>query len=99
VAKRSRFTRKADQDLQRLYLQGLEQFGPNQADRYVMGLRASIALLLDHPYVARERTEHRPPVRVHPYGSHLIVFRIDPAGIEILRIRHGRENWSSNPAE
>jgi len=42
---------------------------------------------------ARERTEITPPVRVHPYGSHIIIYLIDSAeDVFILRIRHGRED-------
>lgn len=91
------FSGLAREDFLRLYLQGYDQFGPNQAETYTAGLMAAVELLAAHPLMARERTEYDPPLRLHRYGSHLIVYRAEGAGIHVLRIRHGREDWSLDP--
>ena len=40
--------------------------------------------------------EITPPVRVHPCGSHMIVYEINKLGVLILRVRHHRENWEND---
>ncbi|WP_346764221.1 type II toxin-antitoxin system RelE/ParE family toxin [Caulobacter sp. SLTY] len=97
MTKRYRTTREAENDIIRLYLEGYERFGPNQADVYAAGLIAAIEMLAEHPTMVRERRELKPPVRIHRYGSHVIVYMIEDQGIAILRVRYGRENWSGDP--
>ena len=98
VARHYRLSRPADEDFVQMYLQGYERFGPNQAEHYAAGMIATFEMLAQFPKLARERKEHRPPVRVHRYGAHVIVYRVEEdSGILILRIRYGREDWSSNP--
>lgn len=91
------FSEQADEDFRRLYLQGYDRFGPNQAEHYVAGLMAVIELLAAQPTMARERAEYDPPLRLHRYGSHVIVYRAEAPGIHILRLRRGREDWSVDP--
>ena len=43
--------------------------------------------------MARERQEFDPPVRLHPYGAHMIVCVENGAGILVIRILHGRQDW------
>jgi hypothetical protein len=51
-------------------------------------------MLGENPKFARTRAEISPPVRIHPSGSHLIVFiERDEGGVLIIRVRHYRENW------
>lgn len=84
---------RADADIEQIYRSGLEQFGEAQADRYLDTLYDIFDLLSRHPDLARDRTEFTPPVRLYPAGSHLIVYRPESAGIRIVAIRHGREDW------
>lgn len=91
------FSRIAREDFLRLCLQGYDQFGPGQAEAYTAGLMAAVDLLAEHPLMACERTEYDPPLRLHRYGSHVIVHRVEGPGIHVLRIRHGREDWSIDP--
>lgn len=89
-----RLTRAAADDLVRIYLEGLALFGPAQADRYHDGPAAAFAFLAEYPLAARLRDEIAPPVRVHRYQSHLIVYEVaEDDVVLILRVRHGREDW------
>ena len=89
-----RFTKQAQKDIQRLIEQGWEQFGIKQAANYFDELEKIFELLAENPNMARLRKELNPPVRVHPFKSHVIVFEeTDSAEILILTLRHGRENW------
>ncbi len=73
-------------------------FGAQQAENYHSELERKFGLLADNPAMARERMEIDPPVRVHPHGSHLIVYLADDAGdILIVRVRHSHEDWQNPP--
>lgn len=88
----------AEGDIVRAYREGVRLFGVEQAEKYYAGMEQAFEFLSDTPKAARERTEITPPVRVHPYRSHIIVYLIDSEGeVLILRIRHGRENWENDP--
>jgi toxin ParE1/3/4 len=86
-------TRQADQDIIDIYLHGCREFGQTQAERYHEGLADILDLIADNPRMARERPEFTPPVRLHPYRSHLIVYRLDDTGVLVVRVLHGRQDW------
>lgn len=50
-------------------------------------------LLAENPYLARERTEFDPPVRLHPYQAHMIAYIIRDDRLLIIRVLHGRQDW------
>ncbi|WP_262694707.1 type II toxin-antitoxin system RelE/ParE family toxin [Kordiimonas aquimaris] len=89
---------KAEEDILHILLEGMRLFGPDQAEKYHVGLEQAFEFLAASPEAARERVEINPTVRIHPYGSHMIVYVIKPSGdVFILRVRHGREDWISTP--
>ena len=89
---------KAEEDIVRAYREGFRLFGAEQAEKHYAGLERVFQFLSDSPEAARERTEIAPPVRVHPYQSHIIVYLIDDKNdVLILRVRHGREDWENDP--
>ena len=45
--------------------------------------------------MARERGEFRPPVRIHPSGSHLVMYRTEGQGIDIIRVLHAHQNLTA----
>ncbi len=92
---RFRLARAAVDDLTAIFLEGIEQFGLPQADTYHEGLSGIFAFLADYPHAARLREEISPPVRVHPYKAHLVIYEVDDDEVIILRARHGREDWIS----
>jgi toxin ParE1/3/4 len=88
-----RLSRKAEDDLIAIYLDGVQAFGVSQAERYHLELEGVLQYLAAFPRAARERREIDPPVRVHPYKAHLIVYLPQEDDVLILRIRHGHEDW------
>lgn len=48
--------------------------------------------------MARVRGEFEPPVRIHPWKAHVIVYVIEGDDILVVRVRHGREDWARDPA-
>jgi toxin ParE1/3/4 len=52
------------------------------------------ALLSDNPRIARLRNELSPPLRIHPFKAHLIIYVVDGDDDSyVLRVRHGHEDW------
>ncbi|KIC21941.1 MULTISPECIES: type II toxin-antitoxin system RelE/ParE family toxin [unclassified Leisingera] len=79
-------------DLAAIWRYGLETWGETQADAYADSLFALFDLLADFPEMARERAEFTPPVRIHPTGAHLVIYRIEQNCPEIIRILHARQD-------
>ena len=85
----------AEADLSAIWLQGAARWGVDQAERYADGLFAVFDLLAEFPEMARERREFTPPVRIHPSGSHLVIYQLEGQGIEIIRILHSHQNLTA----
>lgn len=88
-----RTTEAADRDIAGLYADGEAQFGTRQAERYQDGLFDLFDLIADNPRLARERPEFTPPIRLHPYGAHLVIYTLDDIGVLIVRVLPGRADW------
>lgn len=63
----------AEQDIAEIWTYGTERWGADQADRYFDAMVNLFDLLSEQPEIARLRDEFSPPVRIHPYGSHVVV--------------------------
>ena len=82
----------AQDDLSGIWRHGAVTWGPEQADRHADALFALFDLLAEFPEIARVRDEFAPPVRIQPNGAHLVIYRPDGPGIEIIRILHAHQN-------
>jgi toxin ParE1/3/4 len=91
-----RLSRRAEQDLIEIYVASAQMFGLAQAECYQDAVEAALDLIAQFPQIGRERTELRPPVRIHPCKSHIIMYLLDEHGPLIVRIRHGREDWQAS---
>jgi len=87
-----RLTPAADRDLLQVFLHSLRTFGRAQAERYYNSLRAELVYITEYPQAARERKLRRVKARFHPFGAHVIIYRIDASEIVVLRILHGRQD-------
>jgi toxin ParE1/3/4 len=88
-----RLSLKAKKDLVNIYLYGKQMFGTVQAEKYNSGLIKSFDFIADNPHAVRERTEFTPPVRIHSFGSHIIIYHVKNDYVLILRILSGRQYW------
>ena len=87
----------ARRDLQAIWTYTAETWSVDQADRYLALLTGAFERLAENPHLARERTEFTPPVRVHAITSHLVIYLVLADHVLIVRVRHQREDWMSNP--
>lgn len=87
----------AEEDIISIAEEGIRIFGALVAKRYHDDLFALFELIAANPRMARERHEISPPVRIHPFKAHLVVYRInDDGSIFVIRIRHGHEDWAAD---
>lgn len=94
-----RLTRKAAEDITNIYLYGARHLGLNQADAYHALLERTLEFLAAHPQAARKRPELSPPVRIHPFQAHRVIYQIEnDGGILIIRVRHAHEDWEGHHA-
>jgi toxin ParE1/3/4 len=49
-------------------------------------------VLAANPSLARLREDFSPPVRLHPYGAHIVVY-IAAEDVLIVRVLHSRQDW------
>ncbi len=92
---RYRLSPAAQNDLEKIWLYGARNWSNRQANRYSAMLKKSLDQLLAMPELAPERTVFTPPVRIHPSGRHLVVYRISGENLDVLRILGGQQDWLS----
>jgi len=85
---------KTEEDIIDVFHTGVELFGVRQAEQYHKNLAKTFQFLADNPLAAPLRLEITPAVRIHPAGSHLIIYTTgDEGDVFIIRVRHGHEDW------
>ncbi|MBD8688741.1 type II toxin-antitoxin system RelE/ParE family toxin [Rhizobium skierniewicense] len=88
---------QAEEDIVSIAEEGIRNFGGLVAKRYNDELFALLELIAANPRMARERHEISPPVRIHPFKAHLVVYRIiEDGSIFVIRIRHCHEDWAGD---
>lgn len=84
----------ANADLDAILTYGILNHGERRADTYYEGLVQQFESLVRNPHLYPERTEISPPVRVCPFGVHVIIYTLEDTGtVLIIRVRHGHEDW------
>lgn len=78
----------ADEDIINIYLYTHRNFGLQQAGTCHAELHDAFTFLAENPLIAVERTEYKPPVRIHQHRQHMIVYLIEDDCILIIRVLH-----------
>ncbi len=65
------------------------------ADRVLDSLDARMQRLADHPLLGPARPDIAPDLRYLVSDNYLILYRILPAAVEIVRVLHGARNLSA----
>ncbi|MBW7921588.1 MAG: type II toxin-antitoxin system RelE/ParE family toxin [Rubellimicrobium sp.] len=86
------YSPEAQKDIDGIWDYSAANWGADQADRYVAGIRdACHALASGHRQGRPVRVGGRHYLK-HAAGSHVIWFRSGPGGIVVVRILHGRQD-------
>jgi toxin ParE1/3/4 len=89
-----RTTLLADEDVIRIYVNGVRTFGTVQAEQYFANLVSCFDLLAERPLIGRERPELNPPMRVHFHKAHIIAYVVTADEILIVRVLDARQDWA-----
>ncbi len=89
----------AEADLSDIWDYTAARWSLNQARIYASGITDLLSLLCDQPEVAQHNGNTVPPVRVHRYQSHIVIFTADDSLLEVIRVVHARSNWQALLAE
>jgi toxin ParE1/3/4 len=90
-----RLTPLAEADLEDIWHYTAQEWSEAQAERYIDTLLRSFDTLCAMPHIARLRTEFTPPLRIHPSGSHLIIYQEEKTALHVFRILGGKQNWQA----
>lgn len=77
---------KADQDVERLFIYGIKEFGLLQAEKYMEGLIERLDKILCAPSLWPEVEVLGKPYRRSVYVSHSIYYRVEGDDIFVVRI-------------
>ncbi|GFE67265.1 type II toxin-antitoxin system RelE/ParE family toxin [Litoreibacter roseus] len=85
---------EAEVDLASVWEYTVETWSRAQAERYLHDIGEVFLTLANFPELARLRPEFDPPVRIHTFRKHVIIYVFDDTTIEVIRVVHGRTNWA-----
>ncbi|HNP29942.1 MAG TPA: type II toxin-antitoxin system RelE/ParE family toxin [Nitrospirales bacterium] len=85
-------SKKADQDLERIYEYSIKQFGENVADEYFLSLRDCLLQVADSPKLGRDCSNIVPEHFRFECGPHSIFFKEGKKRIVIVRVIHQSMN-------
>lgn len=81
-------TAQAEEDLIDIWIY-IAQDNPVAADDLLDEIERRISLLADNPYLGPAREDIAEDCRYSPVGNYLILYRIIPNGIEVVRVVQG----------
>lgn len=81
-------SKAANADIRSIARYTQDTWGSDQRRRYLEGLNDKFEMLAEMPEMAAERSDFSPPVRIHNYEKHLIIYMIAAGGILIVRVLH-----------
>lgn len=84
----------AKEDLKAIRKYGRKEHGLARSSVYIAELISTLDIIADNPELGRLRTELDPPVRVHPHGAHVLIYKLsEDRRPLILAIRGAAEDW------
>ena len=99
MTRRLVFRPAAEADLFDIWDYTAERWSLMHAQTYASEMTQLLFLLCDQPEIAPLFGALKPPVRIHRFRSHLVIFTADDKTVEVIRVVHGRSNWADALAE
>ena len=87
---------EAEADLENIWHYTVDTWNVDQAIKYIADLDSAFQLLADTPLLCREREELHPPLRIHHFQHHLIVYTETAGGITVVRVLHKNMDYQSH---
>ena len=81
---------RAQADLEEIWLYSVEQWGVEQADRYIENLVSRFEWLAAHPLLGKARDDIKAGYFCYPEGRHLIFYVLHDEEVEIIGVLHQR---------
>jgi len=75
-------------DLEKIWLYTNEEWGVEQADKYIRLLVSRFTWISENPLLGKKRDDVKPGYYCFPEGMHLIFYMITKTGIDIIGIPH-----------
>ncbi len=85
------FADEARRDIESIVAYTIENWGADQAKRYVHGLQETCLRLAELPTIGKLAEWLAPNLRSFPYQSHVIYYRGTDEGIVVIAIIHKRQ--------
>jgi toxin ParE1/3/4 len=83
----------AESDLEEIWLYSYEQWGVEQADKYLRSLFARFTWLAENPNAGKQRDDVKPGYYSFPEGLRIVFYKIKETGIEVIGIPHQNMDW------
>lgn len=83
----------AQQDLNEIWEYTESHWGPEQAESYTQQLWQAMQTVAARPTLGRDCSEIRAEYRKYAAGSHMLFYRINDGGIDVVRILHQRMDF------
>lgn len=79
----------ADQDLEDIFDYTYDEFGFDQAEKYLLEIEDIFQNLIVNPQIGKKRDEIKQGLYSFPKDNHIIFYRILDNHIRIVRVLHG----------
>lgn len=86
------FSAESRRDPRAIARHGTLRFGVAQATAYAARIARSLKAIQTAPQIAAVKLGYSKLLRVHPVGSHLIVYEIAEDRITVVRVLHAHQN-------
>lgn len=83
----------ADEDLEDIFDYTLNEFGFEQAEKYLLEIEELFQNLILNPYLGKIRNEIKKGLYSYPKDNHVIFYRILDNHIRIVRVLHGSRDF------
>jgi len=85
-------SQEADNDLEEIFDYTFEEFGFNQAVKYLDEIAEVFVKIINTPEMERSRNEIKKSLYSLPTGSHVVFYTIQIDRIRIVRVLHGAKD-------